>query len=250
MDSNDTVKNELYRQYEDSLWKLVMYRYAEIEGERFVVENKALKLEKMFMPSQQAVRKYTEKLSAAARQEKLRGFIKKAQPALNKAAVFIAVSALVFSIAFTNISAFRREVLNLVIKFEEKYALIKLDESENDKPRLYVSWRNTYVPTYIPDGYYIYNFTNTDDLKILEYTDDEDNHIIFCDMSASLENAIDTENASLIKEITVGAGKGLLVEKEGRVTIAWSDNDRVFTLHTYLSVEETIKIAESVTYMN
>ena len=37
MGSNEVnIKDKLYENYEDSLWKVLMYEYAEVEGKRFI----------------------------------------------------------------------------------------------------------------------------------------------------------------------------------------------------------------------
>ena len=47
---NSNERNELYKQYEDCLFRVLMYRYAENEGERFIVEYEALKRENKYQP--------------------------------------------------------------------------------------------------------------------------------------------------------------------------------------------------------
>jgi len=249
---NSNERNELYKQYEDCLFRVLMYRYAENEGERFIVENEALKRENKYQPSPKAVGRFNKSVNKAVIKSKLHSFMISIRPLINKAAVFIVILGLVFSFTFTFVSAFRIEVLNLLLKFQEKYTLIRLDDNENntDSDNSYILWRNVYVPTYIPEGYYIYSFTNEANIKVIDFVDDHGNIITFCELSASIENTLDTENASLVKNININGNDGLLVIKADRVSIAWSDNERIFTLHTQLSVEETVKIAESVLFID
>lgn len=249
---NSNERNELYKHYEDCLFRVLMYRYAESEGKRYIVENEALKRENKYQPSSKAVRRFNKSVNTTIIKSNLHSFIISIRPLINKAAVFVVILGLIFSFTFTFISAFRIEVLNLLLKIEEKYTLIRLDDNENniDSDKSYINWRNIYIPTYIPEGYYIYSFTNEADLKVIDFVDDHGNIITFCELSASIENTLDTENASLIKNININGNAGLLVVKEDRVSIAWSDNVRIFTLHTQLPIEETVKIAESVSFID
>lgn len=253
MGSNEAnIKDKLFENYEDSLWKVLMYDYAEVEGKRFIEENEALKRDGKYQPSSEAVKRFNKKMNAAFRQPKLRSFIELMSPAVNKAAVFIVAVGIIFSLSFTFVSGFRIQVLNLMLSLEEKYTLIKLDDKSDENiiaDNLYVNWRNAYVPTYIPQGYKIYTLSNTADLKAIDYINDKNDVITFCELNASIENTVDTENASLIKNIDINGNEGLLVVKGNSVSIAWSDNTRIFMLHTQLSIEETVKIAESVTYI-
>lgn len=249
---NSNERNELYKQYEDCLFRVLMYRYAENEGERFIVENEALKRENKYQPSPKAVGRFNKSVNKAVIKSKLHSFMISIRPLINKAAVFIVILGLVFSFTFTFVSAFRIEVLNFLLKFQEKYTLIRLDDNENntDSDNSYIIWRNVYIPTYIPEGYYIYSFTNEANIKVIDFVDEHGNIITFCELSASIENTLDTENASLVKNININGNAGLLVVKEDRVSIAWSDNVKIFTLHTQLPIEETVKIAESVSFID
>ncbi len=253
MGSNEAnIKDKLYENYEDSLWKVLMYEYAEVEGKKFVEENETLKKEDKYKPSPEAVKKFNKKMNAAFRKPKYRNLMKSIWPVVNKAAVFIVMIGVIFSISFTFVSGFRIQVLNLILSLEEKYTLIKLDDNGNENiiaDNLYVNWHNAYVPTYIPQGYNIYNLTNTLDFKTIDYINNEDDVINFCELNASMENTLDTENASLIKNVDINGNEGLLVVKDDKVSIAWSDNIKIFVIHTQLSIEETEKIAESVTYI-
>ena len=54
------------------------------------------------------------------------------------------------------------------------------------------------------------------------------------------------ENADIIKTIDIGENSGLLAEKDGLITIAWSCDDYYFVLLSRVGESETTKIAESV----
>lgn len=250
--NKQNIKDKLHEDYEDSLWKILMYEYAEVEGKRFIEENEELKQKNKYLPSSEAVKMFNKKMNFAFKRPLHKNLMKSMYSIINKIAVIIVIVGVVFTISFTFVSAFRIQVLNLMLTLEEKYTLIRLNENIDENiiaDNLYINWRNTYAPTYIPKGYKISNLTNTTDLKVIDYINDEDNLITFYVVNASMENTLDTENASLIQNIDINGYEALLVLKDEKVSIAWSDNINIFMIHTRLSIEETVKIAESVMYI-
>ena len=58
---NSNERNELHKQYEDYLFRVLLYEYAKYEGERFIVENEDLKRENKYLPSPKAVRRFNKR---------------------------------------------------------------------------------------------------------------------------------------------------------------------------------------------
>ena len=229
--NESNIKSKLYEEHEDSLWKIFMYDYAEAEGKRFIEENEALKQGDHYNRSSEAVKRFNRKMNSAFRRPFNRNRKNTIWYVFNKVAVVAVMIGIVFTISFTFVSAFRIQVLNLMLTLEERYTLIKLDDMSNENINdedLKVNWHNAYVPTYIPKGYKIYNITNTKDLRCIDYINTEDDIITFCELNDSIENTIDTENASLIKNVDINGNEALLVVKDDTVSIAWSNNIKIF----------------------
>nr|WP_272872639.1 DUF4367 domain-containing protein [Anaerotignum lactatifermentans] len=107
-----------------------------------------------------------------------------------------------------------------------------------------------YVLTYIPEGYYEKETSETEGMNITIYQNDMGNQIAF--MSSSGTDAISLfvtdENA---QEVMVGERKGDYYEAEAKdenSVIVWYSEDRttIFSISAALSKEEMVKVAESV----
>ena len=107
-----------------------------------------------------------------------------------------------------------------------------------------------YVLTYIPEGYYEKETSQTEGMNITNYQNDMGNQIAF--MSSSGTDAISLfvtdENA---QEVMVGERKGDYYEAEAKdenSVIVWYSEDKttIFSISAALSKEEMVKVAESV----
>jgi len=243
------IKTKRFEDYEDSLWKVIMHKYSEEEGKELSEEIATLKDDTQYQPTDAEKIKYYKMLDGELRKQKLRSIGKTSKKILTRVAVVVLVFILGFSILFTTVEAFRVQVLNFIMTFEKEYTTVKLGESENDG-NIIAGFKDTYVPIYIPAGYKINQLIDEDDMKTIEYINDEDNFLFFYDYNQSAITNIDTEDADTIKSIKINGVDGLFVLKNNRIIISWTYNNRILIIIAYkLTEEETIKIAESVIYI-
>lgn len=244
-------KEKRFEEYEDSFWRLAMMGYAEQEGVNFIKEKEELIKNPSYQPSPNAIKNFKKMLGATFRKKNTKLIMKGAYKALNKVAVITFICTILFSATVVSVEAFRIQVLNFLISFEKEYTSIKLD-SENMSniigDNLYMTWHDSYVPTYIPEGYRISGLNYASDYKIISYINSENKRITFAEFDASMESNVDTENASQIRSITINGNEGLLVVKDSQITIAWSASTRMLVLNTQLDVDSSIQIAESVIF--
>ena len=147
---------------------------------------------------------------------------------------------------FAIIPSFRVQVLNLLLTFDKEYTSIKLEESSSN---ITTGFRNTYAPSYIPAGYWIDEISNMGESKIITYINDEGKYIDFYEWAYSTTTNLDTENADMVKSVTINGKDGIFVLKDRIATISWSNNEKIFIITAYISEDEIIKIAESVIYI-
>lgn len=245
-------KEKRFEAYEDSFWRLAMMGYAEAEGTGFIKENEELKKDTSFQPSPNAIKNFKKMLGAAFRKKNNQLINKRTYKALNKVAVIAFICTVLFSVTVVSVEAFRLQVLNFLISFEKEYTSIRLDSENSNNiigDNLYMTWKNSYVPTYIPEGYKIAGLNYTSDYKTINYINNENKRLVFAELDASMESNVDTENASEIRNITINDNEGLLVVKDNQITIAWSTSTRVLVLSTQLDIENSIQIAESITFI-
>ena len=252
INENAFSKEKRLEEYEDSFWRLAMMGYAETEGAGFIIENEELKKDPSYQPSLSGINNFKKMLRVTYWKKVTNIIIKGACSALNKVAIIAFICTILFFVTVASVEAFRVQVLNFLISIEEEYTSIKLDGENNNSiigDNLYMTWQNSYVPTYIPEGYQIAGMHYTSNYKTINYINNENKRIAFAEYDASMEGNVDTENASQIKDITINGDKGLLIVKDSQVTIAWSTSTRIIVLSTQLDIENSVKIAESVIFI-
>ena len=246
--NQNKIKNKRFENYEDSLWKVIMHKYSEEEGKELTDEIATLKDDPQYQPTNTEKIKYYKMLDGELRKQKWLSIGKTSKKILTRAAVVVLVFILGFSVLFTTVDAFRVQVLNFLLTFDKEYTTVKLGENENGG-NMIAGLKNTYLPTYIPDGYRVNQISDADGLKTIEYINDEGNYIKYMDFDSSAVTNIDTENAETVKSMKLNGIERMLVLKKGNITISWGYDNRLFIISAYLTEEEMIKIAESVTYI-
>jgi hypothetical protein len=249
MNPNKSSFDKLKRMedYEDSLWRVIMLNYAEYEGRQLFEENEILKKDPGNKPSENELKRFDKLITGTFRKRRILDIVKISKNIMPKIGIFFLIFMLGFAAMFTTVSAFRVQVLNFLLTFEKEYTSVKLSGSEIAGD-INNGFTNTYAPMYIPDGYYIDNFSNIGNLKTIEYINDEKNLIQFIEFSAGSSN-IDTENAESSKTVKINGEDGFFVVKDGKITISWSADDRVFVIFAQLSEDEIVQIAESVIFV-
>lgn len=250
--SRDEIKT-LYDAYEDGMFRLVMNDVAIKEGKILYDENEMLKCLPASMPSQENIKRFSQLLDSHLEKAKRKHNALRFSKIINRAAVAALVIIVIFSAAMISVQAFRIKVLNFLISIEPKYTSYQLsgnDENDKSKAGLAVSWTNAYVPTYVPGDYEVTSISSSDSLKKIIFTNKKDQalFIIYCEYSSSSSIAVDTENASLVKKIKINGGDGILSVKDTTVTVAWKIDEHLFTIQGSLSIDEAVKLAESVKF--
>ena len=252
-DKNDDLRKRLYEEYEDSLFRLIMNDAAEKEGRSFLEEKKRLKESPENRPSAEKIEGFGRRLASLLKKRNRRQRRRSASRVLSKAAVFVLVAVAVFSTAMVTVEAFRVRVMNFLIDIQPEYTSFQIedDSSGSQGEKMVVNWTNTYLPTYTPDGYEVDSLTYTDPLKEITYRnqDNQDLVIDFSESDSSNNITVDTENASVLKTVSVNGHKGTLVVKNSQTTVVWEMDQHIFVVCTMESADETLKIAQNVKFI-
>lgn len=250
---NDELRKKLYEEYEDSLFRLVMNDAAEKEGKSFLEETERLKSNPENQPSPERVEKFRRRLSSLLKKRhRCQG--KRSVPRfLSKAAAVVFVAVVVFSTAMVTVDAFRVKVMNFLINMQPGYTSFQIQNNSSGtkgSEKMVVNWTNTYLPTYIPAGYEVDSLTYTDPLKEITYRNQKNKDLVidYSESDDSNNIAVDTEKAS-VKTVYINGHKGMLVVKNSQPTVVWEMDHHIFTVCTMESVNETLKIAESVKFI-
>jgi hypothetical protein len=172
--STGKLREKLYDEYEDSLFRLVMHDAAEKEGSLLLEENERLKKGPDFSPSEEAIKKFEKQLKSRLKKNRGTSGWRLLYKAVNRVAIVMLAVTITFSVAMVSVNAFRIKVLNLLIDVEEKYTSFQLKDSDTSGgEKLTINWTDEYTPAYIPDGYEISNVTNTESIKSITYCNSE-----------------------------------------------------------------------------
>ena len=176
-------------------------------------------------------------------QEKRRKLRSRHQLLSKRVAIFIALALVGIFVTTMSVEAFRIKLFNIVTEGTDKYTKVSIVETENGIESQ-VDWDSYYAPEYIPEGYTYSNSENFGDIKIIFYSDASGKEIQFSQTPVNPEYQIDTEDA-VVTEVIVNGGKGILVEKEGLLTLIWTIDNKTFNIIGEIERDEIMKMAES-----
>lgn len=172
---------------------------------------------------------------------------------INRAAVIFLVLIITFSTAVVTVQAFRVKVMNFLIDIQPEYTSfqIKDNTSGSSGEKLTVNRTNTYLPTYIPEGYEVDSLTYTEPLKEITYSNPKNKNacVYFTEYDSSNNLQVDTENGAVVKTVSVNGNKGTLIIKNSLITIVWKMGRNIFTVQSTENADRTMKISQNVKFI-
>lgn len=275
--SPEQIRKKLYEEYEDSLFKLIMHDAAEKEGKLFLEEKEKLKNNLESLPSRETLKRFNQQLDAHFKKSKAYAKRQSMLKALNRIAVAMLAVIVMFFTAVGTVQAVRVRVLNFLIDIQPQYTSFQLKDSGggSEGGNLVVNWTNTYVPTYIPDGYKVSNITSSESYKriIFENQQDKEALIVYTESSGTSSPGVNTEDASRpqntsagerrrasspgvdtedayeFETVSINGHKGTLMVKDSMVKIVWQIDSRILMVQTRTGKDTAMKIAEGVIYV-
>jgi hypothetical protein len=229
----------------ESYYRYIGYHHANHTAESF--DN--LKSEAADIEYPQALDKWFEKYMDDCRKQERR--IKRSS-IIKKISKQIAVFLLIFGGTFTlmalSIDAVRIKSLNFIINVTERYSSIHLEDmlDKSDTSKELDNWTSYYIPAYIPENYKLMNTQIFGDIRVMYYQNPQGDELQFTQSSTSNNLLVDTEDA-LTENIIINQASGIIIEKEGYVTLLWHDNNSS-ALYIIGKVDkaEVIKMAENI----
>lgn len=241
-------KEEIQRDYEDALMRLVMHEEVELEGQRILKEKE--ELDPSDLPTEAGFRKFEQQLDAYFKQQQRQNRKKRASSVIRKITAVIAVGIAVFLTAMTTVQAFRVRLSNLWLDVKPEYTTFRLKDSSanNGGNSLVINWTNAYTPTFIPDGYEVSAMSIGQLHREISYVSDA-SYIYYTELDKSSGSTIDTENADHVETVDINGHEGALVVKNEWVTVMWAMDERLFRIRVQTDIDTAIKIAEGVRYV-
>lgn len=249
--SSEQIRKQLYEEYEDSLFKLIMYDVMEKEGKFFQEEKEKLNTAGA-LPSEQSSKRFNRQLDAHFKKTKAYARRQRMLKTLNRTAIAMLAVIVIFFTTVGTVHAFRVRVLNFLLDIQSEYTSFQLKESDSglEGGNLVVNWTNTYVPTYIPEGFKVSNISSSESYKRIIFQNQQDkSHIIYTELSGTNSPGVDTEDASEFETVSIKGRKGTLMVKDSMVTIVWEMDNRILMVQSQTSKDTAMKIAEGVSYV-
>ncbi|AGL03317.1 DUF4367 domain-containing protein [Desulfoscipio gibsoniae] len=248
----EKIRKKLYEEYEDSLFKLIMYDAAEKEGKLFLEEKEKLKNASESLPSAEAFKRFSQQLDAHLKKPQAYARRRHILKALNRFAVAMLVVIVLLFTTVASVEALRAKVLNFLMDIQPEYTSFELRDNDNgsDGGSSTINWHKAYVPTYIPAGYEIIDISNGKLLRKIEFKNQQGLFITYTELSEGSKPALDTENTFVFETVSINGYEGTLVVKDSLVTIIWGMNNRMFMIRAQTEKDTAIKVAEGVKYID
>lgn len=184
---------------------------------------------------------YSNGLKRTAERNKRNALVKKYT---TRVAVVLLGLLLTSAIVTMSVEAFRVRFLNLFIESSEDHNRIDFIESEVSL-ELPEGWNGVYYPTYLPDGYNLLDAQASEHTNIVMFIDSDNELLIFTQNSNDMGMNIDSEQSD-IEMVPINDTDGYMTNKDGMITISWTENGTVLTLEGTEEISIIIKIAEKI----
>lgn len=232
---------ELFEQYEDAYFAILMDRVANEEGRKAIELNRQLK-EDSNAEVPETVRRSCEKTirkAFAAQMRKKTG--RNLWRALHTASILVLIIATTMTISFAAFPELRIAVVNMILETYETYTDFSFEAENEVAPELEIALG------WIPDGFVLSEDDSTLNCawKCLENVEGA---TIFVEKTTPNSISIDTEDAQ-IEEIEIQGYEATLVTKGDEARVIWLNEDKnivYFVDAEGVSVDLMLQVAKNV----
>lgn len=157
------------------------------------------------------------------------------------ASILIAV-LLVLTTATVSVKAWREAATQFFTKVYEKYTQVWFADEEQDAPKVAFEKR---TPSYIPEGYVVEKEELSSVACRITYTNNSNERLVYRQWHGNNVLVVDTENSQFYN-VSVGSYRGIAYTNKEVTTIAFTDEEYVYTISGTLTKTELMKIGESI----
>ena len=241
-----TQKEQLWENYEDAVFAILMDAVAEQEGEKGLQLMEELEHDPSAqVPEevQKRAEKTIRKAFAAKNREPVKRFTFKV---VQRIAVAVLVVVITTACAFAAFPEVRANVLNMIEQTFSDHTEFEFTAGNEEK---YASANFDVQPLWLPDGFLMSDEGRNNKTAFKTYENSEDGSIFISESEETdLSMAVDTEGAEK-RDIEVQDYKGKLIEKDTWKCILFSVPERnmlVYIDAENVSTEQLIKVAENI----
>ena len=242
----DSINKKLYENYEEAGFAILMDEYAQLEGDRLLAEYNDNLNDPTFSPPEGMEDRGIKRIRREFRKRALHTAFSHIYKPLARIAMVVLALNVFFSIAFFSIEAFRVEVLNMALQFQETHTSVRFVDSSVTGQLHYTS---DAIQEALPTSFLLISSEEYGNESYYEFSDNCGHYIKWREFPPATEFNLDTENAEVVDSIFIGSYEGVLVEKNGKVSVVWYDS--VFNSALYITgnidKSEMLSIIERVT---
>ena len=183
------------------------------------------------------------------------------QSRIKRVLLVAAIIAVLFTTAFAAIEEFRVGVLNFTLDMREKYSYIIYNRADDDSDKQNPSDSNLSIVcdrrlaiNYDLSGFELVSEISDEIGVVADFSSEVSGQIVKIIITTITDNTIsqvDTENADLIKDISINGAEGMLVVKGTRNHVLWLNPEGTVLMQVVtigMTSEQAIEIAESIVY--
>lgn len=165
---------------------------------------------------------------------------------LSKVAIIFLILFISIGALTVTVEAFRVKLFNLIIENTEKYLDVEVnDGSETNMNNTEGKIDGHYQPVYVPNGFTIDYVEDFGDTRIVAYTNNKNEEILFNQSPNGTNFQLDSEDA-LVKDVDIVGSEGIVINKEDRTTVFWNNEEYSFYLLSTIDEKELVSMAESL----
>lgn len=243
----DNIRHRLLENYEDALFALLMDDYALEEGARLYKENNDLAEDSAFTLPEGMDAHGLKVIRNAFRKKRLRSIAKTTGKVTSRVAILVLILNIVFGVSFFTVEAFRVEVLNMALSFQETHATVRF-VGETNEPK-FAGYTIENLRAVIPENYELISYEETPDGEYALFTNEDGARIMWDVHSIDVTANLDDEDADYAQKIPIDGHDGVIIEKDGLSTILWGDDvtRKIYSIMADMNRDELLSLVTEMT---
>ena len=225
MNETDQLYHDLqdaYDAYEEAKMRLLMNRYAEIQGQKLMEENERLENDPSFSIPAGFDAHLSQTFKHLAARENRKRFSVKLRYVATKVAVFVLCLCTLFTVSFVSVSAFREKICSVVIRDQGIATQIGVVTLSDEFRQINIPG-GLNLPKAVPAEYMLTQLDIKNNTVFAIYTTADQRQISFLSRSGHGLTNIDTEDAVSTDSILICGYSGIVTQKNGKTNLAWFD---------------------------
>ena len=241
-----TSREQLYENYEDALFAILMDKVANEEGRLLLEENERL--------NQDPNAKVPETLDYKCRRIIKKSFSKNRRYVAftiirrigNRVAIVLLACVVLFTVAYATVAEVRTITLNLLLELTDSATRFSFsDDKKLDTDYSLYNDVYGYDLTVVPSEFQMFLDISDDKMTSIRYRNDEGAEIHFSiGGNAATYYNVDTENVDSVENVIIHGYEGVLITDDNFIRVAWGDVDQeLFINITTMDVDKDVVMA-------